>query len=212
MRVTRGAAGDAPAQHSPAAAARRTQIVAAAIETIAELGYAQASFARIAERAGISSTRLISYHFGTKDELMDQIVAEIAISADRMIAERVASQTTSAGALHARIEAQLHWIARYPAHVRALYEISMNARGTDGSLRYGVEASARANVGALEPILREGQDRGEFRAFDTQLMALTIKSAIDAAIVRMWQPPCLSVEECVREITTMVALATRQER
>ncbi|MDF3288760.1 TetR/AcrR family transcriptional regulator [Streptomyces silvisoli] len=212
MRVTRGNTGDTsePAQRSLAASARRSQIVAAAIETIAELGYAQASFARIAERAGISSTRLISYHFGTKDELMDEIVVEIAQSADRMIAERVAEQTTAAGALHARIKAQLHWIARYPAHVQALYEISMNARGSDGSLRYGMAASARANVDALEPILREGQRSGEFRAFDTQLMALTIKSAIDAAIVRMWQPPRLSVEECVQEITTIAALATRR--
>ncbi|TDD47082.1 TetR family transcriptional regulator [Nonomuraea terrae] len=47
--------------------ARRAQIVGATIATIAELGYHQASFARIAERANLSSTRLISYHFDHKD-------------------------------------------------------------------------------------------------------------------------------------------------
>ena len=35
----------------------------AAIETIAQAGYRDATFARIAERAGLSSTGLISYHF-----------------------------------------------------------------------------------------------------------------------------------------------------
>ena len=48
--------------------ARRAQIVAAAIDTIADVGYAQASFARIAERLGISRG-LISYHFTGKDEI-----------------------------------------------------------------------------------------------------------------------------------------------
>ena len=37
-----------------------------AITTIAELGYASASFARIAKRAGLSSTGLISYHFANR--------------------------------------------------------------------------------------------------------------------------------------------------
>ena len=42
-----------------------------AIEVLAELGYAQTSFARIAERAGISKS-VISYHFAGKDELLDR--------------------------------------------------------------------------------------------------------------------------------------------
>ncbi|MEY9841491.1 hypothetical protein [Streptacidiphilus sp. EB103A] len=41
-------------------------------------------------------------------------------------------------------------------------------------------------------------------------MGLTIKSGIDVAIVRMFQPSGLSVDECVREITTWVGLATRR--
>src|SRR5688572_20233889 len=57
--------------------ARRAQIVAAAIETIAELGYRRASFAQIAKRAGLSSTGLISYHFTSKKELDREIVSDI---------------------------------------------------------------------------------------------------------------------------------------
>jgi AcrR family transcriptional regulator len=57
--------------------ARRTQIVTAAIETIAELDYAQTSFTQIAKRAGLSSTSLISYHFTGKSELVKQVVEQI---------------------------------------------------------------------------------------------------------------------------------------
>ena len=47
-----------------------------AIDTIAEVGYAGASFARIAERLGISRG-LISYHFAGKDDLIKQVVHEV---------------------------------------------------------------------------------------------------------------------------------------
>jgi Bacterial regulatory proteins, tetR family len=54
------AEADSPPERTFIEAARRNQIVAAAIDTIAEVGYARASFARIAARAGISPG-LISY-------------------------------------------------------------------------------------------------------------------------------------------------------
>jgi AcrR family transcriptional regulator len=55
--------------------ARRAQIVTAAIEVIAEVGYAKASFSRIAKQAALSSTGMISYHFAGKDDLLTACVA-----------------------------------------------------------------------------------------------------------------------------------------
>ncbi|MBS2965788.1 TetR family transcriptional regulator [Actinocrinis puniceicyclus] len=210
MQLTIGGAGGAPPRRSLASDARRGQIITAAIEVLAEHGYAQSTFARIKRKAGISSTRLISYHFGTKDELMDAVLADAAGSMQAAIAERTRSEKTAAGMLDARIEAELEWIAGHLSAVRAMYEVCMNARSEDGTLRFGVEATAQANVGQLEPILRAGQRSGEFRAFDTVLMALTLKAAVDAAIARMTCPPRLSLAECVRELTTLARLATRR--
>ncbi|MER7414435.1 TetR/AcrR family transcriptional regulator [Streptomyces cacaoi] len=209
----RAADGASPAAsaRSLAASARRAQIVEAAIETLAESGYAQTSFTRIKERAGISSTRLISYHFGTKGELMDAVLEEVGLRAHRAITRRAEGRTTALDALTARIEAQLEWAARHPSAVRAMTEICRNERDADGTLRHGTEVTERANVDALEPILRAGQENGEFRPFDTGLMALTLKSAIDAAIVRMARPPRLTLAECVRELTTLARAVTRRE-
>ncbi|HZP53432.1 TetR/AcrR family transcriptional regulator [Actinocrinis sp.] len=210
MQVKQGDAAEAP-QRSLASDARRGQIIAAVIEVLAEYGYAQTTFARITRKAGISSTRLISYHFGTKDELMDAVLVDVAVRMQTAIAERTAAEPTAAGKLTARIEAELEWIAGHLPAVRAMYEICMNAREDDGTLRFGVEATAQANVNELEPILREGQQNGEFREFDRVLMALTLKAAIDAAIARMTSPPRLSLAECVRELTTLARLATQRE-
>ena len=68
--------------------ARRAQIVAAAVEVIAEVGYAKASLAAIAVRAGISKG-VISYHFSGKDELMVTIVETIYGDAAAHIVERM---------------------------------------------------------------------------------------------------------------------------
>ena len=71
-----GATADEP-ERTFIETARRAQIVAAAIDTIAEEGYPGASFARIAERLGISRG-LISYHFAGKDDLIKQVIHEAA--------------------------------------------------------------------------------------------------------------------------------------
>src|ERR1700761_5363852 len=78
--------------------ARRAQIVAAAIDTIAELGYGQASLARIAETAG-TSKGVIIYHFGGKDELMRELVAELSAKGRAYLGPRLEAEPTGVGML-----------------------------------------------------------------------------------------------------------------
>src|SRR5699024_7153426 len=89
---------------SPAAAARRTQIITATIDVIADEGYGRASFSRIAERAGLSSTRLISYHFAGKDELIAATAKDVMASVGTFMAEQLQGQESAAARLHAYIE------------------------------------------------------------------------------------------------------------
>lgn len=75
-------------RRAAATAARRAQIIAASIATIAELGYRRTTFGRIAERGGLSSTRLISYHFASKDDLVAAVVADIFTSINEFLIDR----------------------------------------------------------------------------------------------------------------------------
>jgi AcrR family transcriptional regulator len=45
--------------------------------TIAELGHQRATFVEIARQASLSSTRLISYHFQSRDDLMAQVATDV---------------------------------------------------------------------------------------------------------------------------------------
>src|SRR5215472_15446375 len=90
--------------------ARRAQIVAAAIDTIAELGYGQASLARIAEAAG-TSKGVIIYHFGGKDELIKELLQELIAKASEYMRPRIEAEQTGAGMLRVFIESNLAFMA-----------------------------------------------------------------------------------------------------
>ena len=112
--------------------ARRAQILAAAIDTIAELGYGQASLARIAETAG-TSKGVIIYHFGSKDELMRGLVAEVVARGVAYMEPRIDAESTGGGKLRAYIESNLAFMRENRNHMVAIVEIVLNARAADGS-------------------------------------------------------------------------------
>jgi TetR/AcrR family fatty acid metabolism transcriptional regulator len=77
--------------------ARRAQIVAAAIETIAELGFDQASIARIAERAG-TSKGVITYYFADKDDLVRAVIADVLAKGAAHMEPRILAESTGSAA------------------------------------------------------------------------------------------------------------------
>src|SRR5262245_26864965 len=89
--------------------ARRTQIVAAAIETLAELGYGKASLAQIAKRAQISPS-LIPYHFRDKDALIYQTLIDIATAWEGFVATQVAAVSSAREQLQSYIAANLAYM------------------------------------------------------------------------------------------------------
>jgi AcrR family transcriptional regulator len=187
------------------ATARRAQIVAATIETIAELGYGQASFARIAQRAGLSSTRLISYHFAGKQELMEQVAGELFTEIGAFVAQRLAGQTTAAGALRAYIEANLDYIAEHRTQMKALLGIFLS-----GALSADPGVNELVSLLPVEQILSDGQRSGEFRPFDTTVIATSIQRSFDGIPLLLESRPDLDLASCARELVTMFDLATRR--
>jgi TetR/AcrR family transcriptional regulator, fatty acid metabolism regulator protein len=189
-------------------AARRAQIVTGAIDTIAELGYGQASLARIAERIGISKG-VIGYHFAGKDELLREVVAEVLARAEAYIVPRVSSESTGAGVLRAYIESNLAFMGEYRNHVVAIAEIARNARRADGSSSFD-RSVLNAGAAALVLLLTRFQGTGEFRSdFDPAVMAMAIREAIDAVPRRLANDPELDVEHYGRELANLFDLATR---
>lgn len=190
-------------------AARRAQIIECAIEVLAEVGYPQASLARIAERAKISKG-VISYHFSSKDELMRQLVIEVYTKGAHFMIPRIQAQSTARGMLRAFIESNVEFIASDRQAMVAANEVIANLRKPDGS-HYFDQAADEANLQGVEWILRKGQETGEFRAFDTQVMALTIRAAIDRSALQFIAHPDLDWRAYARELCSAFDLATAKQ-
>ena len=188
--------------------ARRAQIMAAAIDTIAELGYGQASVARIAERAG-TSKGVILYHFSGKDELLTELVRELVARGGAYMRPRVEAESTGVGTLRAYIESNLAFMAENRNHLVATVEIALNARGVDGSRLFDSAVGDEA-VPALERLLTHFQGTGEFRSgFDPLVMAMAVRAAIDGVASRLAQKPEIDVGHYARELADLFDLATR---
>ena len=82
--------------------ARRAQIVTAAIEVIAEIGWPQTSIRKIADRVGVAMSAVL-YHFGNKDNLVDAIIEEMYRCALSAVAPALQAESTSSGKLAAYI-------------------------------------------------------------------------------------------------------------
>jgi AcrR family transcriptional regulator len=160
------------------AEARRTQIVEAAIKTLDEIGYVQASLAQIAKRAGIS-TALISYHFSDKDDLMNHVLVRLLESSTSYILDKVHQQITPEDKLDTFILASLAYQGTHPAHNSALIEIIFNARTPEKIPYYKLsDDEEEPLLHELQRILRKGQEAAVFGMFNVDVMSSLIQGAI----------------------------------
>ena len=189
--------------------ARRAQIVDCAIDTIAEVGFAKASVEQFARRAGVSKG-VITYHFPNKEEIVYAIIEKVVAAGRTYMVPRIMAETSAVGRLRVYIESNLEFMDAHRKLLIALVQIAMSARRADGSLVIGPESLVR-RASSLEELLRAGQRSGDFRRFNTRVMALTIIQAIDGVPRLLAREPNLDVKLYATELATVFALATRRQ-
>ncbi|MGE7907485.1 TetR/AcrR family transcriptional regulator [Peribacillus sp. NPDC094092] len=191
--------------------ARRAQIVECAIETIAEVGYAQASLGQIAKRAKISKG-VISYHFANKEELLEQIPIEYYMAWQSYIVPRIEAQKSPKEMLRVYIESNLTFVDENRKHVFAVIETVSNQRTADGKLRFAADHDETILL-PIENILTLGMQEGIFREFtrpSARVMALTIRNAVDGFTIELMRKPHLDVQEYTRELVTIFDKSTKK--
>jgi AcrR family transcriptional regulator len=191
-------------------AARRAQIIGATIGVIADLGYRKATFAKIKERAGLSSTRLISYHFTNKAGLMQAVLSTVVETKSEFLAERTGGGLDPAdrpGYLRAHIETSIAFLRAYPECVRVLTELAANSDDADGWIMTKVLVDD-LRVHGLARQLKQGQAEGVFGEFTPEVMAMSIAQAIDGVAAAYAADPSLDLEQYGREVADTFVKAT----
>lgn len=156
---------------------RRAQILAATIEVVAERGFEAASASSIAAHAGLSKG-LIWHYFADKRDLMRQAVLETV----RLIRDEVATSVEPGTPVPDAVRTYVRTVASakrdHPAEFRAMERITTRLVEPDGTPSFTHEDYEELYRGQ-EELFRRGQDAGDFRDFDTRVMAVTYQAAID---------------------------------
>ncbi|MEU9117030.1 TetR/AcrR family transcriptional regulator [Streptomyces sp. NPDC048483] len=190
--------------------ARRAQIIDAAVDTIAARGFAKASMAQIAERAGISKG-VISYHFAGKSEVIERVVDQIYEEIGAFVGARLEGRAGAAAWLRGYIESVAEYMHSHRTQLAALGEIFSHYRTADGAPHYGV-ASSEPIYTALEKVFLEGQESGEFRMFDVRVMAVSLQAGVDNMFAYWSARPERDLAAYGRELAGIFEHATRAER
>ena len=158
--------------------ARRSQIIEAAIEQLAEYGYARTTLSAIAGRIGVSKASLL-YHFAGKDELLRAVVDAVVADATEEMTRGLQAETSSRGRLRAYIEANLAYIAEHRQRILALAAlVTGTPPSADGATVY--EPLGEQAVQELSAGLEAGQRAGELGTFSAAVVARAVRGAIDA--------------------------------
>lgn len=173
-------------------AARRAQIVTAAIEVIAEIGWAQTSIRKIADRVGVAMSAVL-YHFGNKDNLVDAIIEEMYRSALAAVSPEIQAENTSAGKLAAYIRANIAYFDSHRTQLAALAQLGAGYQPTDGRRfdELGMTDELREELAVLDPtpILVAGQQNREFGEFAVGSMSMALRGAVNAVVEKILREP-----------------------
>jgi len=170
------------------------------------VGFAQASLAQIAKRAGIS-TGVISYHFKSKEALIRQVIEKVYTSGESYMRPLVQSATSARDMLSVYIESNIAFMSAHKTYMLALLEIWSGIRPKEGKESF-VYSLQEAAIHDLEKIFQFGQMNGEFRAFSPRVMAVTIRQAIDGVPPQIRMNPELDLDAYAKELITLFKLAT----
>jgi TetR/AcrR family fatty acid metabolism transcriptional regulator len=189
--------------------ARRAQIAQCAAEAIAEVGYADASLAEIARRAGVAKS-VVSYHFSDKEGLMREVLSTALATYAKFMAPRMAGTASASDKLRAYMTGTADYAAEHRSLHVAVIEIALNATSAGGRPLVAT-MPLQAPEPSVEDILRQGQRDGELRDFDVAVVAGVLRSAITHAMsLRQRQDPDTDLGAYAEEVVRLFDLGIRR--
>ncbi|MGC5629442.1 TetR/AcrR family transcriptional regulator [Georgenia sp. Z1344] len=158
------------------AAARRRQIVAAAITTVNEVGYPRTSLAEVARRAGVAKSAVV-YYFGTRDALLLHVLEHVWGDLGVALAAAAGRDEEPTARLRAYVEAYLTHLDSHRAEIAAGAEIAISHRDADGTPVYlTVDTDDTA---LLRDILDQGMAAGVVRRMPLDVAVDLVEHVID---------------------------------
>ena len=148
--------------HLPPGVARQS-LLQSAIRLLRERGMGNVSLNDVAREAKLNPA-LVTYYFGSKDNLfqavVEQVIGEWRTEILAVVPENAGPEET----LRLRARATMHFLRRYPYLTRLIIHQMMTVKSKES--RFFIENFARVNFEEHRSILQDGVEKGEFRPVD----------------------------------------------
>lgn len=148
--------------HLPPGVARQS-LLQSAIRLLTERGMGNVSLNDVAREAKLNPA-LVTYYFGSKDNLFQAVVEQIIGEWRAEILAVVPEDAGPEDALKLRARASMHFLRRYPNLTRLIIHQMMTVKSKES--RFFLENFARVNFEEHGVILQNGIDEGAFRQVD----------------------------------------------
>ena len=189
---------------------RRDQLVACAIDAIVEVGFARASVAEVARRAGVSKG-VVTYHFAAKDDLIRAVIADVLASMSEYLEPRLLAADPVQHPERFIAPYITGWIGCYRAlshQMLALVGIYNNFRDESGLPSPEFDARAR-DIEIVTHVLEHGQADGGLGSFDPRVIATVMKAALDDLLTQYAANPDMDLEAYGAHLVALFERATQ---
>lgn len=115
------------------------------------------TFARVCEEAGLSSSRLITYHFTDRAGLMAAVTERVLADMGAAVGAAMSCTRPGLGQLRDLVVANAEFFRTHRGHVVALAGLAMSGSAA------AAEATSRATVAVIADLVRAGRAAGEIR-------------------------------------------------
>ena len=184
--------------------APQREILHCTMEMMAEAGYAQTTIGAVSKRLGVSKG-VIQYHFPSKEELVQEVIAYIYAIARDYMSSQIWNTTDEWKQIRSFIEISCRFYQQYPTHIKALQTIRINFQPAKheslADTYYGQELADLAKV------FVSGQTKGLFRTFDPNIVALTVRLALNGAATLLYSQPNYNVQKHADELVALFSQA-----
>ncbi|MBK1812246.1 TetR/AcrR family transcriptional regulator [Clostridium sp. YIM B02505] len=185
---------------------KKEQIVDAVVELIMELGFANFSVGKVANKLNVSKG-VITYHFPTKDLLLQSAVANYYEEAAMYMEQHIRVDKNSMDTLNSYIESCLYFARKKKKETIAIVDIILNSRTEDGKALFNGEDDSIYQP--LIEIFKYGQEiEKSYRDFSREIMARCVRSIIDSVSLAIAKDEIKDVDEAVEEVKSIFESAT----
>jgi AcrR family transcriptional regulator len=180
-------------------AARPAEILAAALSSFAERGYAATRLDDVAARAGVTKGTLYLY-FPSKEELFKAVVRQSVVPNIARNEAMVAESNEPSVVLLEKLVRQWVEMARTP--MSALPKLIFTEAGNFPDLaRFYLDEVAGRGLRLLQRVLERGVERGEFRPLDTAVAARCVVAPM--LIAMLWRHSFERHDHCNVDIAAL---------